>query len=128
VGKMMRRDMGLWDAQLFDYAGVYDTSFTLTKAERLVYRQTQMTHAMLFTGVDLVDGRPRRWRVENSWGEDNGQKGFYLMNDSWFDEYLFEIAVRQSALPPALRAALEEAPIVLPAWDPMGSLAGANSP
>jgi bleomycin hydrolase len=125
VGKMMRRDLGLWDVQLFDYESVYDTAFTLTKAERLVYRQTQMTHAMLFTGVDVVDGRPRRWRVENSWGEDNGQKGFYLMNDSWFDEYLFEIAARQSYLPASLRAALEEPPIVLPAWDPMGSLAGA---
>jgi bleomycin hydrolase len=125
VGKMMRRDTGIWDARLFDYASVYDTAFTLTKAERLVYRQTQMTHAMLFTGVDVVDGMPRRWRVENSWGEDNGQKGFYLMNDSWFDEYLFEIAARRSVLPPALLAALDEAPIVLPAWDPMGSLAGA---
>jgi bleomycin hydrolase len=124
VGKMMRRDTGIWDARLFDYESVYDTPFTLTKAERLVYRQTQMTHAMLFTGVDVVDGTSRRWRVENSWGEDNGQKGFYLMNDSWFDEYLFEIAARQSALPAALRAALEEPPIVLPAWDPMGSLAG----
>jgi bleomycin hydrolase len=128
VGKMLRRDTGIWDADLFDYETVYDTSFTLTKAERLVYRQTQMTHAMLFTGVDVVNGRPRRWRVENSWGEDNGQKGFYLMNDSWFDQYLFEIAARQSALPPALRAALDEPPIVLPAWDPMGSLAGAVSP
>jgi bleomycin hydrolase len=124
VGKMMRRDMGIWDAKLFDYESVYDTPFTLSKAERLVYRQTQMTHAMLFTGVDVVDGRPRRWRVENSWGEENGQKGFYLMNDSWFDQYLFEIAARQSYLPTTLRAALDEAPIVLPAWDPMGSLAG----
>ena len=127
VGKMLRRETGLWDAQLFDYASVYDTAFTLTKAERLVYRQTQMTHAMLFTGVDVVDGTPRRWRVENSWGEDSGQKGFYLMNDSWFDEYLFEIAAPKRLLPAALRTAIEEDPIVLPAWDPMGSLAGASS-
>ena len=110
VGKMLRRDTGIWDAQLFDYASVYDTAFTLNKADRLVYRQTQMTHAMLFTGVDMVNGTARRWRVENSWGEENGQKGFYLMNDSWFDEYLFEIAARKSYLPAALRAALEEEP------------------
>ena len=127
VGKMLRRDTGIWDAQLFDYASVYDTAFTLSKAERLVYHQTQMTHAMLFTGVDIVAGTPRRWRVENSWGEENGQKGFYLMNDSWFDEYLFEIAARKIYLPAALRTALEEEPIVLPAWDPMGSLAGVSS-
>jgi bleomycin hydrolase len=128
VGKMLRRDTGIWDANLFDYASVYDTAFTLNKAGRLVYCQTQMTHAMLFTGVDIVDTTPRRWRVENSWGEENGQKGFYLMNDSWFDEYLFEIAARKSYLPAALRAALEEEPIMLPAWDPMGSLAGACKP
>lgn len=125
VGKMLRRDTGIWDARLFDYDSVYDTAFTLNKADRLLYRQTQMTHAMLFTGVDIADGAPRRWRVENSWGDDNGQKGFYLMNDSWFDEYLFEIAARKSYLPAALQAAFEAAPIVLPAWDPMGSLAAA---
>jgi bleomycin hydrolase len=128
VGKMLHRNTGLWDTRVFDYESVYDTAFTLNKAERLVHRQTQMTHAMLFTGVDVVDGTPRRWRVENSWGEEQGQKGFYLMNDSWFDEYLFEIAARKSYLPAPLRAALEQDPIVLPAWDPMGSLAGVTSP
>lgn len=125
VGKMMRRDMGLWDRSMFEYGRVYDTHFNLDKAGRLSYHETLMTHAMLFTGVDVVDGRPRRWRVENSWGEeDNGQKGFFVMNDSWFDEYMFEIAARTSTLPPELQQALELEPIVLPAWDPMGALAG----
>ena len=82
-----------------------------------------MTHAMLFTGVDVVDGRSRRWRVENSWGDENGRKGFYVMNDSWFDEHMFEIAARRSALSPEFQEALDAEPIVLPAWDPMGSLA-----
>jgi bleomycin hydrolase len=123
VGKMMSSDFAVWDAKLFDYTSVYDTDFTLSKADRLVHHESQMTHAMLFTGVDIVDGRPRRWRVENSWGKERGREGFYTMNDSWFDEYLFEIAARADALPEHLRAALGEAPIVLPAWDPMGALA-----
>jgi len=123
VGKHMRRDMGVWDSQLFDYESVYDMTFDLDKAARLQYGESQMTHAMLFTGVDVVDGLPRRWRVENSWGPDNGQKGFYTMNDSWFDEYLFEIAARRSYLPQELQRALDLEPIVLPAWDPMGALA-----
>jgi len=123
VGKMMARDIGLWDAALFDYDTLYDAPFQLDKAGRLDYHQTLMTHAMLFTGVDVVDGRPRRWRVENSWGEENGQKGFYAMNDSWFDQYMFEIAARRSALPRDLQAALDAEPIVLPPWDPMGALA-----
>ena len=123
VGKMMSSEYGVWDAQLYDLPSVYDTAFTLGKADRLVFHETQMTHAMLFTGVDLVDGGPRRWRVENSWGGDKGKDGFYTMNDSWFDEYVFEIAARRSALPAELARALDTPPIVLPAWDPMGSLA-----
>lgn len=124
VGKMMRRDLGIWDKDLYEYGALYQTEFGLDKAARLTYHDTQMTHAMLFTGVDLVDGAPRRWRVENSWGSENGQKGFYTMNDSWFDEYTFEIAARKSYLSPVLQEALTRDPIVLPAWDPMGSLAG----
>jgi bleomycin hydrolase len=123
VGKMMSNEYGVWDANLFDLPSVYDTAFTLDKADRLVLHETQMTHAMLFTGVDLLDGVPRRWRVENSWGSDKGKDGFYTMNDSWFDEYVFEIAARRDALPEELRGALDTEPIVLPAWDPMGSLA-----
>jgi bleomycin hydrolase len=124
VGKMMSNEYGIWDASLYDLPSVYDTAFTLDKADRLDYHETRMTHAMLFTGVDVLDGVPRKWRVENSWGNDRGKDGFYTMNDSWFEEYVFEIAARRDALPEDLRQALDTEPIVLPAWDPMGSLAG----
>ncbi len=124
TGKQMHRDLGIWDAELFDYAGVYGTDFELDKAARLDYHQTSMTHAMMFTGVDVVDGKPRRWRVENSWNDKVGDKGFCLMNDSWFAEYMFEIAVPKDYLPADLQAAWELEPVILPPWDPMGSLAG----
>jgi bleomycin hydrolase len=124
TSKMMRRDMGVWDLKLFDYETLYDTSFDLDKAGRLEYHQTAMNHAMLFTGVDVANGGTRRWRVENSWGADNtGRKGFFVMNDSWFDEHTFEVAARRDYLPPELRDVIDQEPIVLPAWDPMGSLA-----
>ena len=124
TSKQMHRKLGLWDADLFDYSGVYGADFSLDKAARLEYHQTRMTHAMLFTGVDVVDGKPRRWRVENSWDDKVGDKGFFLMNDSWFAEYMFEIAAPRSYLPEDMQRALELEPIVLPPWDPMGSLAG----
>ncbi len=123
VGQMMERKLGLWDRELFDYKTLYGASFDLDKAQRLDHHQSLMTHAMLLTGVDVSGDRARRWRVENSWGDDNGRKGFFVMNDSWFDEYVFEIATRRSALPADLQAALELSPQVLPPWDPMGALA-----
>ena len=123
VGQQMSLDLGLWDAALYDYGSIYDHEFAMGKADRLVYRESLMTHAMLFTGVDVIDGVPRRWRVENSWGDEKGVKGYWTMNDSWFDEYVFEIAVPRRLLPPELAERLDDDPIVLPAWDPMGSLA-----
>jgi bleomycin hydrolase len=123
VGKEMSNEYGIWDAVLFDLPSVYNTAFALDKADRLAYHETLMTHAMLFTGVDVLDGATRRWRVENSWGSDKGKDGFYTMNDNWFDQYVFEIAARRSSLPADLQEALSAEPIVLPAWDPMGALA-----
>jgi len=123
VGKEMDRKRGLWDADLFDVEGLYGVEYGMDKADRLRHNQTMMTHAMLFTGVDVVNGRPRRWRVENSWGDKTGQKGYYTMNDSWYDQYMFEIAAPTSYLNEKMQAGLETEPVVLPAWDPMGSLA-----
>ena len=125
VGKMMHRQKGLWDAKLFDYASFYGCEYGMNKADRLRHGQTLMTHAMLFTGVDVMDdGKTRRWRVENSWGNDSsGIKGFYTMNDNWYDEHMFEIATPSKYLSEQMKAGMKTEPVMLPAWDPMGSLA-----
>lgn len=121
--KMAAKEDGAWDARLFDYNAIYEHTTDLDKADRLLHQASAMTHAMLLTGVDLVDDVPRRWRVENSWGADKADKGFWTMADSWFGEHVFEVAVRRAALPQELQDALDAPPIVLPAWDPMGALA-----
>jgi len=124
VGKHMHRKLGLWDGRLYEFEEMYGIEFGLDKAQRLDYHHSLMTHAMLFTGVDVTDKGVRRWRVENSWGDkESGQKGYYTMNDSWFDDWMFEIAAHKSFLSDEMLAALDTEPVVLPAWDPMGSLA-----
>ncbi len=127
VGQMLERQEGVLDPQVFDYESIYGAPFELDKAGRLDYGQSQMTHAMVLTGVDLgEDGKPLSWRVENSWGDRFGDKGYLTMSDAWFDEYLYEITIYKKYLPAELLQALETEPIVLPPWDPMGALAGAE--
>ena len=128
VGPQMVRKEGIWDAGLYDYAGLYGAELGMDKETRLRFGASAMTHAMLLTGVDVFEGRTRRWRVENSWGDENGDKGYYTMADNWFDEYVFEVVVDRKRLSPELQQALGAAPTVLPAWDPMGALAQSIPP
>jgi bleomycin hydrolase len=124
VGKYLDRDSGWMDDQLFNYELVYGSRPTLTKAERLDYGESLMTHAMVFTGVNLDDsGSPTAWRVENSWGDKSGDKGFFAMSDSWFDEFNYEVVVHKKYLPAEYAAMLDREPVGLEPWDPMGSLA-----
>ncbi len=124
VGKSFDRDLGLMDAELYDYTGLYGTDFRMSKSERLDYGHSQMNHAMVFTGVDLdQNGNPAKWRVENSWGDKGGEKGFMIMTDAWFDEYNYEVVVDKKHLEQSFLDILTTDPIHLPPWHPMGSLA-----
>ncbi|MBI4835359.1 MAG: C1 family peptidase [Planctomycetes bacterium] len=123
VGKMLHRDGGIMDKRMYEYDKLLGTSFNLDKAGRVDYGESRMTHAMVFTGVNLVNNKPTKWKVENSWGDKGGDKGFYVMSDEWFDEYMYQVVVPKKYLPPRLNAILKQKPIVLKPWDPMGSLA-----
>ncbi|HIV13288.1 MAG TPA: C1 family peptidase [Candidatus Pullilachnospira stercoravium] len=124
VGKRSFRDGGLMDTGIYDVETLFDTDFPMTKAERLEYGQSLMTHAMVFQGVNLDEnGRPDRWRVENSWGEEAGKKGYFVMSDRWFDEYNYQVVVNKKYLSSKALEAYEMEPVRLNPWDPMGSLA-----
>ncbi len=124
VGKRSSREDGVMDLDIFRLQDVLGVEFTMTKAERLDYGQSQMTHAMVFVGVNLgEDGKPNRWRVENSWGEDRGKKGFFVMSDAWFDAYMYQVVVHKKYLTEEEREEYEREPKVLEPWDPMGALA-----
>jgi len=125
VGKYLHRTHGVMDTKLFDFNLFYGTEFSLDKASRLEYGESKMTHAMLFTGVDLDSkGKPVKWRVENSWGERNGEKGYYIMSDEWFDQYLYEVVVSKKYLESDIVDLYEKQDAqLLPPWDPMGALA-----
>lgn len=124
VGQFHEKDLGIMDTDGIQAGLLFDTDFPMTKAQRLDYGESLMTHAMVFTGVNLDKaGRPNRWKVENSWGEDRGNKGFYIMSDRWFDEYMYQVVVNKKYLSKEQLKAYEEEPTVLAPWDPMGSLA-----
>ncbi len=124
MGPRINRDTGVMDLDIYDFKDILQIDLSMSKAERLDYGQSKMTHAMVFQGVNLApDGKPTRWRVENSWGEDAGKKGYYVMSDDWFSEYMYQVVVNKKYLTKEQLAVLDTETIMLNPWDPMGSLA-----
>ncbi|MBQ1491879.1 MAG: C1 family peptidase [Blautia sp.] len=122
VGHDGDRTMGLWDDQSFDYSLLSGLSLDISKEDALDYGFAAMNHAMVLTGVQLEEGKPVRWRIENSWGDEKGEKGYYICSDTWFDKYVFQAAVKKTYL--GEKAALYDTPVTpLSPWDPMGTLA-----
>lgn len=117
------RSVGLWDDLSFDYASAFDFDIKFSKENMLDYHESCMNHAMVLTGVNIKDGKPNRWKVENSWGSESGNKGYYLMSDSWFDRYVYQAVIKQKYLNDAEKEALKGKLVLLAPWDPMGTLA-----
>ena len=114
---------GIMSLNLYDVQKMMGLEFKLNKGERFQYNQSLPTHAMMIAGVDLdEDGNPIRWKVENSWGttahgKPVGHQGYFIMDDSWFTEYNYEVAVRREYLPDDVVKAYDAEPEVLPYWN-----------
>ena len=124
VAQSSNRKAGVMAEGMHDFTASMDIRLTQDKAGRLDYSESLMTHAMVLTGVDLDENdKAKKWKVENSWGEKVGNKGYFVASDAWMDEYTYQIVVRKEFLTAAELAAYEAEPTVLSPWDPMGALA-----
>ena len=122
VGKYGERDLGIWDDQSYNAELLTGLDLAISKEDALDYGFAAMNHAMVITGVNLDDGKPTRWKIENSWGDTHGDKGYYVCSDTWFDAYVFQAAVEKEYLG-ELAELVQQEPIMLQPWDPMGTLA-----
>lgn len=124
VKKFSDSKTGVLDTALYDFALAFNITLGMSKADRLITGESAMTHAMVLTAVHLdEEGNPVRWRVQNSWGEEPGQKGWFVATDSWMDEWTYQIVVDPRYVGKETRDVLTQQPVVLPLWDPMGALA-----
>ncbi len=115
------RANGYWDPDCFQYGEVLGgLTFHMTKAERLLTRDSTMNHCMMFCGVNLEEnGTADRWKIENSWGDASGQKGYFIGSEKWFKANVYQVTVRKSLLSDAQRALLDQEPLPMKLWDPL---------
>lgn len=114
------RGDGVFDCDTVRVDQLFGTEFTFDKADGLEYGDRPSNHAMTLTGVNLdANGTPDRWKVENSWGKDNGKDGYYVASDSWFDQYVTEIIIHENYLDADTLALTASEPVVLEPWEPL---------
>jgi bleomycin hydrolase len=119
VSKDFIKDSGLLVPEAFDLASLYGMEFKLSRRDLFDTYSTMPTHAMVFTGVDIVDNKTKKWLVENSWGDKAGQKGYLHMLDEWFGEYVQAVIIHKKYIPEKILAIFSQKPQMLPPWDPM---------
>ncbi|GLB47186.1 aminopeptidase C [Philodulcilactobacillus myokoensis] len=123
VAQSSDRQKGIMDTKQYDRSALFDTDLSMSKAERLNYKESAMDHAMVITGVDIVDGQPTKWKVENSWGKKVGNKGYFVMSNDWFRTFVYQVVINKKYMSDNLKKLQAQKPIVLKPWDPMGTLA-----
>lgn len=118
---MMDRQKGIMSEGLYDYDGLYGVDYTMSKQEMLDYNESSPNHNMVIVGVkEYEDGR-RFWKVENSWGCEVGQKGYYIMDEAYLDRYASEFIIHKKYLSQEQLEELTQEPILLPYNDPLGA-------
>ena len=122
VKKQLDSKRGLLDMNNYDYESLLGVKFGMDKRQRILTYDSGSTHAMTLMAVDLdADGKPLKWKVENSWGATSGYKGHLIITDEWMDEYMFRLVVNKKYLSGKVLKAAEAKPVMLPCWDPMFS-------
>ncbi|MBQ7670533.1 MAG: peptidase C1 [Clostridia bacterium] len=119
AGAYGARKEGVWDPDSLDYEGVLGgVSFETEKGERLEYHDSFATHAMILVGVNFDEsGRPERWKIENSWGEDVGKHGYFVCSEKYFREYVYEAIINKKHLNERQAALLDTEPLKVDPWE-----------
>ncbi|HXC35876.1 MAG TPA: C1 family peptidase [Candidatus Acidoferrales bacterium] len=112
------KSKGLWLQDIADNSDLFGIDFSMNKADALAYDDDAPDHAMVITGVDVRDGVPVKWKVENSWGSKKGDKGWFIIESKWFDRHAYQVIIDRRFVPPELLALAKQKAIILPPWDP----------
>ena len=117
VHKTVSHEHGIFNENIYNHCDLLSIPKALDKADRLDYSDGGGNHAMLFTGYHEENGKVTKWRIENSWGDKKGEKGFYELSDEWFNEHVYTSLICKDLLGDELLAVFDEPVVKLMPWE-----------
>lgn len=125
AGKFYDQQSGFFDVKMQNNQ-IDQPVLALSKAERLDYGCSIMTHAMNIVGVQRDSGNhPLQWLAENTKGVVFGDEGYIHITNDWMREFAYQFVIHKKYIPnDTLVMAEQSVHGVLYPWSPLGSLAG----
>ena len=74
-------------------------------------------HCMIITGVNIIDNKIDKWKIENSWGSKTGNNGYYVATDDFINNYVHRIAINKKYLSEKQLQILSKDKILVSKWD-----------
>lgn len=99
IRKFADKSSGVLDTRLYDYKKLIKYK-DLNKEDGMLVGDIELHHWMTITGVHIEDGISKRWKVEDSYGDKEKVNGYYIMNDNYFDKYVFTVIIDKKYLSP----------------------------
>lgn len=112
-----KRVDGIWIDLIERYGDIFDIDLTMDRNEILRTNGITNAHSMLITGVNIVDNKTTKWKIENSWGSKYGNQGYYIATDDWVNKYIFRVVINKKYLNKKQHSILEQKPIIINKWD-----------
>ena len=108
---------GIWIDLMERYGDIFDIDLKLDNNSVQKTNGLTNTHCMLITGANIIDNKITKWKIENSWGSEHGNKGYYVATNDWINNYVYRIVINKNILSSKQLDILKQDKIILEKWD-----------
>lgn len=108
--KYRDKESKVLDTRVFDFEKLFGIK-DMNKFEGLETFDCRSRHFMTIRGAHLIDGKPIRWKVEDSGGADARIHGYYVMNNNFFEKCVFYAWIHKKFLPRKILNIIDTPPI-----------------